>query len=191
MDYDLSHIILSSSGVIIALLSLFITRHSVLKANVNTTTLQFLEFSKRYNSPKMRSAMNELSWYYSESEDKENFAQNWYKDFKASQDSPKARSIRLDQHRRLINRYFSDIARCRRNNLIDKKLAILAGRHYGINVYFKIVSEMNKVMFEQPLNTKAFAKDAQTLKKEIGLFGTGEIIATVPARKLKVTSPSN
>lgn len=131
-----------------------------------------LDFSRRYNDHGMREAMVRLTEWYNSVKDIEgsSFARNWY-DAYLSRD---LEARKRDEYRRDINRYYSDLARLKRNGLLEGRYMRMAGRHYAINVYYRVVTPMNRCEFGDE-----FDADRNLLEREVGWYSdkrlTGEV----------------
>lgn len=138
--------------------------------NRTSVTALFLDFSRRYNSSEMREAMLSLTGFFLSNQGPD-FATLWFKDFNAGSEAARL----LDNQRRLINRYYSDLIRLYRHRYVDRAFIRLAGEHYAINVYYKVVHPMNQVMFSGELQILEFAQDRRELSKIVRAFGNGRL----------------
>jgi hypothetical protein len=78
-------------------------------------------------------------------------------------------SLKLDEARRSVNRYFVNIAQLYEAGLIDHKLARMAINFYGLNVYYQIVVPLNNIKYG------AYDRYPSLLRKIRTQYGDGRI----------------
>jgi hypothetical protein len=160
----------------VSLLALLVTYWTARIQNRTGLTSLFLEFSRRYNSSEMRESMISLANYYLAADNRSSFANDWYSAFVKREESART----LDSQRRLINRYYSDLIRLYRHKYVTRRFVLMAGNHYAINVYYKVVRPMNQIMFHGELQIREFEQDYKDLKKITRGFGNGQLTGEQP-----------
>ena len=101
----------------------------------------FLDLTDRYNTAQMGDAMYDLvDWMLNTPEA---FAEQYKEKFKEADPV----SIKMDEARRTVNRYFLNVAQLYEAGLIDHKFARMVTNFYGLNVYYQIVVPMNNAKY--------------------------------------------
>jgi hypothetical protein len=132
-------------------------------AQTNAAQL-FLSFSARYNSQEMADAFRQLvKWRLSTGE---NFAMVWNQ---LRQKGDKE-ALSLNRARRLVSRYYYDVARLRQVGLINTKLARALLANNGLMVFYQVCEPLNDARHNN--RERSYS---QTLKKIRASYGEGRI----------------
>ncbi|ESQ76963.1 hypothetical protein AEYBE204_18990 [Asticcacaulis sp. YBE204] len=150
---------------VFAAISAFFLGLIALRRQNNTTEADFyLQFTARYNTLRMHEAL--LVLYRLKMSKPDDFAHHFIQEFR--QGTPEG--LRLDQARRLVNRYFVNIAEMRRNRLINQKLARMLCNFQGLNIFYKIVVPMNQAKYG---NQQEHSEIYQLLRRIKSRFSDG------------------
>ncbi len=153
--------VVASLGLIWAVVS---SARSASSATLLRRAQFYMEFTDRYNTQDMHSAMQTLISYYDSRPD--DFAQHYADEFgKRSEEG-----IQLDKHRRTLNRYYVNIADMTDNNLLDRKMAMMLTNFQGLNIYYLIVAPMNRAKYA---NNEKNEQVFRTLKGIRKVFNDG------------------
>jgi len=137
---------------------------SKIAARANTAQL-YIEFSRRYNAPEIAESLMALAdWkkrYGAE------FAAEFHHRFLAQE--PEA--LKLNLHRRTLNRYFLDAARAYKAGVLNKTFARLAIDHPGAAVFRQIVVPLNQAQYQDG----SAEATLRVLIKLLPKFGEGEV----------------
>lgn len=141
------------------------------RASRNATLAElFVAFSDRYNSPEMAIALRELAdWYRSTTEAR-------FADWIAAKRLRQEDALRINRHRRLVSRFYLDVARMRCIALINDRYARELVQNNGLNVFYKICEPMNAA--NHPLRVQRYSK---TLRNICRQYGDGSIHESAPA----------
>lgn len=124
----------------------------------------FLNISSRYNSPEMAKALRELAAY--QHKYPEDFSERW----KAAYDAGDEEAKQLNEFRRLVTRFFTDIGRLYEFRIIGKATARALSAFNGIAVFYEVCEPMNYVHDPKRDNTYALA-----LKRVRKTYGRGAV----------------
>ncbi|ESQ81212.1 hypothetical protein [Asticcacaulis sp. YBE204] len=101
----------------------------------------YVEFTRRYNSSDMHDALYRLMQHYTQNPD--NFVELYLSEFL----SHTQKGFEIERSRRIVSRYFNDIAEMRQNKLIDRKLARMLCNFQGLNIYYNVVVPMSRARY--------------------------------------------
>jgi len=124
----------------------------------------FLNVAGRYNSPEMATALRELAAY--QKQNPSNFAERWKADYEAGVQSAKD----LNEHRRLVSRFFTDIGRLYELKIIGKGTAGALSAFNGIHVFYDVCEPMNHA--HDPKRDKTYV---EALKRARTKYGRGGV----------------
>ena len=130
----------------------------------------FQDFNNRYKSKAMETAIRALVLFYFDNPT--SFVDRWHQGRAAGS----RESLEIDSHRRVVSTYFGDIARLVESRHISHDFARMVTDVPGLNVFYEIVSPMNRTL-RRPTSVE---KILSTLKKlhvrfESGLYDPREI----------------
>jgi hypothetical protein len=137
-------IILNLAALVAAVAAAAAAIFTFMQARSAKSSLQaqvFLAFSDRYRDAKISEAITLLlDWYKQHPDD---FAELWYRNFIKNEQE----ALKLEQARRMIGRFFSDIGRLYESGQISKKSAYSLLGHFGLDVYYNICYPMYKKLY--------------------------------------------
>ena len=123
-----------------------------------------MEFSSRYNTPEVNEAIIELARWYNEK------GTDFAPIFKAQFLGRDPNALAINQHRRVLNRYYVDIAKAYRIGVLDRRFAIMAADHPGARIWKQVVCPMTIA-----LHGHEMAASLVTLSALMPKFGDGAI----------------
>jgi hypothetical protein len=135
------------------------TQAARLKAD---TARFFIDFSDRYNSPEVYKAMHTLRKFAEKFGD--DFPNVYAKYYQSKNDE----YLEIDSARRVINRYFTNVAEMRFNGLISKSLAKMLLAHHGLNLYYAIVVPMNLIKYGDIPENRRIVSGLREISKSYG-----------------------
>ncbi|MFN3229454.1 MAG: hypothetical protein ACK41P_06345 [Asticcacaulis sp.] len=103
----------------------------------------YVAFTQRYNSSDMHDALYRLMALYTH--DRDSFVDRYLSAFMARTQE----GFEIERSRRIVSRYFNDIADLHRNKLIDRKLARMLCNFQGLNIYYNVVIPMSRARYGQ------------------------------------------
>lgn len=130
----------------------------------------FLDLTDRYNSEAMGKALFALTGWHLEHGEAQ--AEVFVEHF----DTRDEAAAEIDEHRRVVNRYFTNIAQMYANGLIDRRVGRMVTNFYGLNVYAKIVVPMNEAKYG---NGDPTPKILRRIRKQ---YRRGELVKNMPGR---------
>lgn len=146
MDSDqllLSTLLAAAVSAIAALITTIANFLSAQAANDTNKGQFFLTFTERYNSKEMNDAIFRLVEQYKDTGAGPQFIADWIQKYRSGD----ASAVALEYDRRVVNRYFVNIAQLYEAKLISHRLAHLLSNFYGLNVFYKIVVPMNMELY--------------------------------------------
>lgn len=127
----------------------------------------FVEFSKRYTDDEMRAALETLAqWHHDNKHDENRFAL-----WAAAKRRGETAATGLNRSRRLVSRYYYDVASLHQLRLVGTDFAKALISNNGLNIFYQICDPMNRT--NQPLHR--FKQQCDTLKRLRKQFGDGTI----------------
>lgn len=167
MEIDwLATTVIAVTGAVTALGSVLAVRGSA-----RTSKAQFfIELTDRYNSKKMGDALFGLTQFYLKHPD--DFAQLFASTFNRRD----AQSVQIDEYRRTVNRYFTNIAQMYEAGLIDRRFARMVTNFYGLNTYYRLVVPMNEAKYGPDHHIPS------VLRRIRKRYRKGEIVQHLPGR---------
>ena len=132
-------------------------------------------FSERYNSNDMAHALRSLANWYRTTADSR--VADWVRG-KAACDPT---AITLNNHRRLVSRFYFDAARLFELGLLNRRYAREVVSNNGLNVFYLVCEPMNVAVHPHRV-----ARYSSTLRRLLKKYGTGDIHA--PAQILSETA---
>jgi len=129
--------VVTYGGSLAAVAAAFAAFMQASRTRETNTAQLFLSFSERYNSPEMAAAMRRLvKWRL---EYKDNFAKVW----EERRQMGDADAVELNAARRLVSRYYYDVARLHEVGLISSKFARALLSNNGLHVFYDICEPLN------------------------------------------------
>ncbi len=148
---------ISSFGALGAALAAFIQARKASETNAGQL---FLSFSERYNSQEMADAFRMLvQWKTDMGKD---FALAW----EVERQKGDKRALDVNRARRLVSRYYYDVARLYDIGLIDKRLAHSLLGNNGLHVFYQVSEPMNDA--RHPDRERKYSKIIRFLRQEYG-----------------------
>jgi hypothetical protein len=124
----------------------------------------FLSFSERYNSIEMATALRHLArWRLSCSDQ---FAIEWA----LSKSKQESGALQLNEYRRIVSRFYFDVARLYEVGLIGRKHAKALLANNGLNVFYQVCEPMNIATHPDRVSTHTVM-----LKDLLPSYGTGKL----------------
>lgn len=120
----------------------------------------FLNISSRYNSPEMAKALRELAAY--KQKHPGDFAERW----KSAYDRGDEEAKQLNESRRLVSRFFTDIGRLYEFRIIGKATARALSAFNGIHVFYEVCEPMNYI--HDPKRDKAYSLALKRARRKYG-----------------------
>jgi hypothetical protein len=132
-------IALTAVSCVAAAVAALAARRQVTKLKHSNFAQIFLSFSSRYNSEEMASALRALvQWRRVH---KEGFAKTWRDAYMAGD----AAAAEINKARRLVSRFYQDVARLYEVGVIDRVFAAALLATNGLHVYYEICAPMNEL----------------------------------------------
>jgi len=127
----------------------------------------YLAMAARYDAPEMRDACNKLlSWKRRHGDA---FAEVWLEGMSAGADD----ALAVNTARRIVARYFLNIAKLRRINAIDHASARLLAECYGLNVFYQIAAPLNRLLATDVSDFEALTRRLRKIRRT---YANGELI---------------
>ena len=101
----------------------------------------FIDFTDRYNAPEMHRALVNLQVMQRE------YGDGFYAMFATEFYKRSELGGAIDADRRVVNRYFANIAELRLNGLITRSTARMLVNYRGLNVFYDIVVPLNRAKY--------------------------------------------
>lgn len=140
---DVATLVIAFASLIAAVAAAVSTSRQAHAAALSNTAVLFLAFSDRIASAEMNRAFVDLiEWRRKNGDD---FVRNWIHEFERRT----AVGLRINDCRRLVGRYFSDLQRAREAEIIDEKLVTLASGSRGFSVYYWICIPMTAFLHNE------------------------------------------
>ncbi len=155
---------ISIVSLIVAVFSVGASLSQAKGVEKSTEATIFLSFSDRYNSDAMRDALRFLVGLYSQHESK--FPGSVLDAFRDDEQM----ATRINDARRLVSRFYFDIARLYRAKLISRALAKALLANNGLNVFYKICEPLNELRDRE--RVRAYSK---TLVRLVSRYNHGSI----------------
>ena len=121
-------------------------------------------FSARYNDEGMATALRELaSWYLSTGESR-------FEEWLEAKLKGDEEALRLNQHRRLVSRFYFDAARLLDLRLINRRYAKEIISNNGLNVFYRVCEPMNIITHPHRV-----VRYSEVLRKLLKRYADGRI----------------
>jgi hypothetical protein len=164
---------LSGLGAAAAAIGVFMQARTATEAQAGQL---FVDFSARYNDERMAGALKALAaWYLSTPDDR---VPRWIDAKRAGE----AQAIALNQHRRLVSRFYFDVARLYLMKLIGARYAKQLLENNGLNIFYDVCEPMNAA--NHPARVTRYSR---ALKRICSRYGRGGVHATPPPAPPRMT----
>jgi hypothetical protein len=167
MDQATVLAIVQAAAAVGAMAAAVFSYFSVHNARQSHYSAVYLDMAARYDSQEMRDAFNDLlDWRKRYGAD---FANEWLARKRERMDD----AMKANTARRIVARYFLNIARLLEIEAIDRKAAKQLAACYGLNVFYQIAVPLNRLIAEDTADFERLTRRLKGIRKS---YANGELI---------------